>query len=304
MKILSRFLAFSLCICIPIVSSACSQPDYGPSGQIIIDAQSLSDYIGKDGVVIVDMQSEENYAGAHVQGAVNIQVSSVLINLPVDNMLAPRAKIASVLGEAGIDNHTQIIIYDDGDCMKASRLWWSILVYGYDNVRVINGGIDAIRAAGIPLTADNTVVTARKFTTEDRREQYVADMRAVLSQVDNPQKNVILLDTRSDREYLESGKIPGAVMYDYIKNYYSDGTLMNIQATRINYIQQDIRAENKIILYCQTSMRAAVTFLCLYDAGYRHLKMYDGSYLEWSASGSNPVDMQNGAAPAGPRDSS
>jgi thiosulfate/3-mercaptopyruvate sulfurtransferase len=41
-------------------------------------------------------------------------------------------------------------------------------------------------------------------------------------------------------------------------------------------------------------MRSSVTFLCLYNAGYRNLKMYDGAYLEWSASGQNPVDLPDG----------
>ncbi|MDL2219246.1 rhodanese-like domain-containing protein [Ruminococcaceae bacterium OttesenSCG-928-O06] len=306
MKNISRVLLLALSAVLLLGTlTACDPSDYAASDQIIIDAKDLSGYVGKEDVVIIDMQDEEGYAAGHVPGAVNIQVSSVLVNLPVDNMLASPAKVANVLGAAGISNSTQVVIYDEGRSLNASRMWWTMLVYGHDNVKVVSGGVPAIQAAGVELTAERPSITPATFEVTDRREEYVADMRTVQNQVDDPQENVILLDVRSFEEYETEGKIPGSILYPHTKNFYSDGTLIDTQATRINYIEQGVRAENEIITYCRTSMRSAVTFLRLYDAGYRNIKMYDGAWLEWSSNPNNPIDIpEGGSVPHSSQDNS
>ena len=293
-----RMLALGLCLCMLMTLNGCDTSTYAASDEIIIEAKRLAEYIGQEGVVIVDMQAEEDYAAAHVPGAVNIPVGSVLVNLPVENMLASKGKITGVLSGAGIGNDTRVVIYDEGRSLNASRLWWSMLVYGKDDVKVVNGGMPAIQRAGIEMTDSLPEVVPAEFTATDRKGDYTADMRAVRAKADDPREGVILLDTRSNQEYLDEGKIPGAMMIDYMNNFYKDGTLINTQAARINYIEKGVRAESEVILYCRTSMRAAVTFLRLYDAGYRNLKIYDGAWVEWTASGANPVDMPTGANPA------
>lgn len=304
MKRGKRVLVFALCLALLAALSGCKRAEYAASDTIIIDASALPEYIGKEGVVIVDMQDAEGYANAHVTGAVHIQISSVLVNLPVENMLAPKGKVSTVLGEAGIGNDTQVVIYDEGGSLGASRLWWTLLVYGHDNVKVVSGGLRAIKAAGIELTMDRPEIVPAEFTVEDRTKEYAATMKDVRQQVDEPDPNVILLDTRTDAEVETEGKIPGAIVDDYANNFYNDGTFLDTQATRINYMELGVRPENEVIMYCKTSMRAAVTFLCLYDAGYRNLKLYDGAWLEWNASGTNPIDAPTGAPAPSARDSS
>lgn len=301
-RIISVVLA---AVCIAALCSGCGSVSYAESDQIIIPAKQLADYIGQDNTVIVDMQAEEDYLTSHIPGAVNIQLKDITVSLPVENMLAPKGKIAKVLGGSGIDNSTTVVIYDEGGSLNSARLWWSMLVYGHDNIKVVSGGLPAIQSQGLEMTADLPEITPKEFVVEDRRDQYLVEMKDVLALLDNPDPNVILLDTRSDEEYLEQGKIPGAVMYNYTKNFYKDGTYLDTQATRINYIESGIRPENEMILYCRTSMRAAVSFLRLYDAGYRNLKIYDGAFLEWSASGQNPLEMPDGApVAAGSRNNS
>lgn len=304
MKRGKRVLIFALCLALLMTLSGCKRAEYAASDTIIIDAKTLPEYIGKEGVVIVDMQDSEGYANGHVEGAVNLQIGSVLVNLPVENMLAPKGKVSTVLGEAGIGNDTQVVIYDEGRSLNASRLWWTMLVYGLDNVKVISGGLPAIKAAGVALTTERPEIIPAEFTVEDRTKEYVATMKDVRQQVDEPDPNVRLLDTRSDAEYEAEGKIPGAIMYDYMHDFYNDGTFLSTQAIRINYPELGIWPENETIMYCKTSMRAAVTFLCLYDAGYRNLKLYDGAWIEWTASGTNPIDAPTGAAAPSARDSS
>lgn len=301
---LAPLLAILLAL-ILIAAAGCDRSDYAASDQIIIEAKDLPGYMGKAGTVILDMQSPEAYGQGHVAGAVNYPVSNILVSLPVPNSLASRRKVGASLGAAGVGNDSLVVIYDEGESLNAPRLWWTLLVYGHDKVRVVNGGLPAIKAAGIAMTGDVPEITPGEFETTDNRKPYLATMRDVRKQVDDPDPKTVLLDVRTDKEFREEGKIPGSVMMDHMKNFYKDGTFLDTRATRINYIEQGIRAENNVIVYCRTSMRAASVFLRLWDAGYRNLKLYDGAWLEWSQNPANPVERPDeGAVAPSPRDNS
>lgn len=283
-KKLSIFLVLLLVV---TMVSSCNSSKYAQTDTLIISAKSLTDYIGADNVVIIDMQSANDYAARHVPGAVNITKADIVVNEPVSNMLAPASTIEQVLGSKGISNDTTIVVYDS-DNMSASRMVWTLFMYGDQNVKLVDGGIKAIQSAGIEVTKEVPTQTPATFRAS-YDPQWLATKEDVLQQVNNPDANVILLDVRTNDEYVQSGKVPSSVMFDYYDNFYADGTFKDTQTTQINYLKAEIRPENDIILYCQTSMRAAAVFVRLYDAGYRNLKVYDGAYAEWVLDPSDPV---------------
>ena len=302
-KSAKRFAALLLLAVTVIAVTACNTSQYAESGNIIIPAKDLQTYIGMDNVVIVDMQAEEDYAVSHVEGAVNIPVSEIMISVPVQNMLTSKSKLQKLLSANGIGNDAVMVVYDDNN-MSASRLFWTMLMYQNHNVLVVDGGLNAIKAAGYVLTAAVPEITPAEYVAADKDEIWVAAMADVQNQVNEPDKNVILLDVHTDAEYYQNGKVPSSVMFDYYDNFYSDGTFKSIETTRIDYLKAGIKTENEIIVYCQTSMRAAAVFLRLYDAGYRNLRIYDGAYLEWSSNPSNPVDIPSGIAAPTNKDAS
>ena len=273
--------------------TSCNTSQYAESGKIIIPAKDLQTYIDQPDVVIVDMQSEEDYAAAHVEGAVNIPVSDMMINVPVQNMLTSKSKLQKLLSANGIGNDTVVVVYDDNN-MSASRFFWTMLMYQNHNVLVVDGGVSAIEAAGYTLTDAVPEITPAEYVAADKDTAWVATMADVQNQVNEPDKNTILLDVRTDEEYYQNGKVPSSIMFDFYDNFYADGTFKSIETTRINYLKNGIKTDKNIIVYCQTSMRAAAVFLRLYDAGYRNLRIYDGAYLEWSSNPNNPVDIPSG----------
>lgn len=291
-KKLSLMLAFMM---LATMLVACNGHTFAEDPSKLVEAKNFAAEAQKPGVVVVDMQSEEDYAAGHVVGAVNIPSSDIVISVPVPNMLTTSKKLAKLMGKMGISNDTQILVYDS-DRMSAARFLWTMLMYGNENVRVVNGGVEALKAAGVAM--DTSPVTPEKtsFETGEPRQNWLATTDDVLAQVNNPDPNVVLLDVRSMEEYMEGGKIPTAILMNYTGNYYSDNTLKSVQATRINYMQAGIFPENEIIIYCKTSFRAAPVFLALYEAGYRNLRIYDGAWLEWTSVSDRPVEMPEGAA--------
>ena len=295
------FLAFVL---MALSISGCSSHTFVQTEpSLILGAKDLSEYIGKDGVVIVDTRSADEYAAGHVEGAVNIPTEEIVINVPVKNMLTSQKKIEKVMGAAGISNTTTVIAYDSNK-MGASRLLWTLFMYGHRDVKVVDGGFEAINACSLASSTAVPTPAEAVFTAQEPTSNWLATQEEVLAQVNTPDKNVILLDVRSMDEYYEAGKVPTSVMMDYNTNFFGDKTFKTKDITKINYMEEKIFPENDIIIYCQTSLRAAPVFVQLYEAGYRNIRLYDGAYLEWSSNSSNPIEMPSGAAAPAAKDAS
>ena len=300
-KKLALFLAFVL---MAVGFSGCASHTFVQTDpSVIVSVQDLSNYIGKEGVVIVDTRSPEDYAAGHVEGAVNIPTDEIVINVPVKNMLTSQKKIEKLMGSNGISNTTTVIAYD-ANKMGASRLLWTLFMYGHRNVMVVDGGFDAISAQGLASSTDVPTPAEVVFEAREPSSNWLATQEDVLAQVNAPDQNVILLDVRTAEEYYEAGKVPTSVMIDWSTNFFTDQTFKTTDITKINYMEEGIFPENEIIIYCQTSFRAAPVFVQLFEAGYRNIRIYDGAYLEWSSNSSNPIEMPEGAAAPAAKDAS
>lgn len=300
-KKLALFLVFAL---FAVGLYGCSSHTFVQTEpSLILGAKDLSEYIGKDGVVIVDTRSADEYAAGHVEGAVNIPTEEIVINVPVKNMLTSQKKIEKVMGANGISNTTTVIAYD-ANKMGASRLLWTLFMYGHRDVKVVDGGFEAINACNLASSTAVPTPAEAVFTAQEPASNWLATQEEVLAQVNTPDANVILLDVRSMDEYYEAGKVPTSIIMDYNTNFFGDKTFKTKDITKINYLEDKIYPENDIIIYCQTSLRAAPVFVQLYEAGYRNIRLYDGPYLEWSFNSSNPIEMPSGAAAPAAKDAS
>ena len=282
-------------IAIPFLLSGCGSVSTGleGQGQYIIKAKEVNVVLNQENTVLVDMQNSEDYAKGHVEGAVNIARKDIMIDIPVENMLAPKGKIEELLGSKGISNETMIVIYDNTNNMDSARFWWTLKVYGHENMKVVSGGLSALKSAGFKTSTEIPNVTKTKYTASDKNTDMIASNDEVKSQVNDPSKDVILLDTRTQEEY-DEGTVPGSILLDYIQNNYKDGTYKSIQDIKIQYIENGINPEKTIIMYCKTSVRAAQTYLALYNAGYSNLKLYDEAWLGWSSHASYPIQRPEG----------
>lgn len=280
-KILIGVAFLAAAVVLALVTGVGPGPALVDAGGYIIDADQVEQYLKGDNVVLVDMQDADSYAAGHIEGAVNITRNDIVVNNPYPNLLAPAEDIEKVLGASGIDNETLVLVYDDSNNMNAARLWWTLLVYGHEEAKVISGGIEALKRAGFSVSTDAPVITAKAYQAAELDQRYIATIEDIMAQVENPQDNVVLLDTRSREEY-DSGTIPGSVLVNYELNIFDDGTFKPVQQILLQYKENGITADQDIIIFCAVSVRGAQTFLALYNAGYRNLQLYDAAWVEYS----------------------
>ena len=288
MRVLRNFIGFLLVVS-ALLFTACG-PDFGEESNSIIGAEEALALSAEQGTVLVDTQKANFYQMEHVKGAVNISRADIVVMEPYSNLVGTKAQIENVLGSNGISNDTTVLIYDNNKNMDSARLWWTMLAYGHspDKIKVVSGGLSALRAEGASIDNDSVDSARVSYEAKDLDTSMIAELKDVKAQVDNPDANTFIIDTRTLEEYGE-GTIPGSIHYNFENNNFGDSSYKPADQIRIAYLELGIEPDDTVIMFCKTSIRGAQTYLALYNAGYRNLKLYDGAWVEWSSKPSLPV---------------
>lgn len=266
------------------------------------EASEVAALMGQDNVVVVDARYAEDYEKGHLEGSVNLNPKEkLMISEPVKGMIPSKEMVEEVLGANGISETDTVLIYGNHGGIYAARVWWTLKTYGHEDVRIINGGESAIVQAGLPLTTAAVTPEAKTYTAKELDADRYATKEEVEALIASEEENCVILDTRSAAEYSE-GFITNAVLYPHTKNYYADGTFKNVQAISLDYKDIGIEKDTLVVAYCKSSVRATLTAALLEEAGFKKVKIYDGAWLEWSATG--VVEKPEASAPITSQDAS
>ncbi len=270
---------FTLVAVLLFASVGCVKTEYTESDNII-EASELGQLLSKDNVIVIDARSEEDYLKGHLEGAIHLTTSELSVSEPVPGLIAPKEQVETVLGQKGIQPESKVYIYDNKNGIYAGRIWWVMKVYGHEHVKVINGGDTAIVKEGLALTQDIPEVTPTQYVVQNVNTSLNATIEQVLEVVEGVDDGK-LLDVRSVSEHAE-GTIPTSILYPHTKNVYVDGTFKSPRDIYNDYSDLGLKRDDKIIVYCKSSVRAAQTALLLEEAGFENVLVYDGAWLEWS----------------------
>ena len=271
--------------------------------QNIVEATTIADvYLDDTKSIIIDARSSEAYDNGHLKNAINLTPGELVVDKPVPATLAPKAKVERVLSALGITNDTTLYIYDDNNGVSAGRIWWTLRVYGHENVMIINGGASALVDLGLELTKVETVLEKSDYVAMTANINMIVDYNTLVSIVEDEESKVKIIDVRSIAEY-EAGNIPGSVLYPHSNNLYKDGTFMSARDISLFYADKGFEKDDEMILYCKSSFRATQAVALLEEAGFTNLKVYDGAWLEWESMG-GPSTSQTDKAPITVQDGS
>lgn len=265
---------------------------------LIISPVELQELIGKPEIVIVDLAGAENYRQSHIPGALHLEYDRLTRSRPpLLGLLPERSDLNQVLTELGITPKKHVIAYDNNGGDTACRLLWILDLIGHSRYSLLDGGLPAWINEGHPVNNDIPEVMHSDYKVK-YNDHAIATKHYILCHLADP--NVVLLDTRSEAEYLgkiertrRSGHIPGAVHLDWSRSLdqHNNNHIRPEQELRPLFEVLGLTPDKEIITYCQTHRRAAHTYFILKTLGYPHVRGYPGSWEEWGNCDNTPIEI-------------
>jgi len=207
--------------------------------------------------------------------------------------LPPVERFAAQLGAWGVTPATEVVVYDaNGGGNAAARLWWMLRAVGHEQVRLLDGGLQAALAAGLTLTVEARSASPVAPYPADRWRLPLVDAKGVESLRLDPTRK--LLDVRSserwrgDTEPFDpvAGHIPGSVNLAWNDNLEADGRFKSPETLRAQYeaLLEGTPVE-RLTVHCGSGVTACHSLLALEVAGLTGAALYVGSWSEWCRSG-------------------
>jgi thiosulfate/3-mercaptopyruvate sulfurtransferase len=265
--------------------------DLGAPDLVIIDATWYMPNEGKD--------AHAEYLGEHIPGALFFDIDEIAdTKSTLPHMLPPPEKFSSRMRGMGVGDGSRIVVYDSRGLYSAARVWWTFRVMGVDDVSVLNGGLPKWRREGLPLERGAPPNrTTRHFTARRNLElvRDLSDMKALLKD-----KSAQIIDARAPERFagkapepragLRSGHIPGSHNVPFGKLLNQDGTLKSAPELQRLFEQAGVDLNKPVVTSCGSGITASVLALGLAELGHRRTSVYDGSWSEWGADQSLPIE--------------
>jgi thiosulfate/3-mercaptopyruvate sulfurtransferase len=213
-------------------------------------------------------------------------------------MLPPPEKFSSRMRSMGIGDGSRIVVYDTSGMFSAARVWWTFRVMGFDDVTVLNGGLPKWKREGLPLESGEPTPRSTRHFTSRRNADLVRDVYDMKSIIKDHSAEI--LDCRSadrfagkvaePRPGVRSGRIPGSINVPYGKLVNADGTLKSKPELERVLARAGVDLAKPIVTSCGSGITASILALALAEIGHRRTAVYDGSWSEWGADQSLPVE--------------
>lgn len=230
------------------------------------------------------------YEAGHIPKAIYAHLDEDLSGKPLTDRgrhpLPSPAGLTATFSRLGINQHKQVVIYDNRGGAIAARLWWMLRYMGHEAVAVLDGGWQAWQRTGYPTPSGIRTPLPTQFTGRPRPERLVV--------IDEVLALPRLVDSRAGARYrgehepidAQAGHIPGAVNYFFKQNLADDGYF--VPAGQLRQQLEPILADtpsNEVTFYCGSGVTACHNLLAQVHAGLPEGRLYVGSWSEWSASG-------------------
>tara|TARA_Y100001934_G_C12285097_1_gene741923 strand:- start:183 stop:1031 length:849 start_codon:yes stop_codon:yes gene_type:complete len=263
--------------------------------ELLIEASELASIIDKpdlrlfDATVLLNPQAGESglsrYNDGHLPGAafldhlaISKQQASPMFMLPGE------AELATAIGNLGIDNNSDVVIYSTDSIMWATRAWWVLRYAGHTRVRVLDGGrsgwqgkLDTNPYQYIPTTFEPNLTPAM-----------IADKEEVLASINNGATCTInalpysFYTGEADVPYARQGHITGSLSLSF--DQMMEGEFVKSNASLEAAFDSYDKA-HRLITYCGGGIAATLTATCARLVGFEDVAVYDGSMSEWLEAG-------------------
>ena len=271
---------------------------------LLLAPLDLLTHLDQPNLRIIDLSRESVFQQVHLRGAVWLNARRLMHGAePVAAGLPELETLTLLMAELGITPQHQVIAYDDEGGGWASRLIWTLHRLGHHEVSLLDGGIHAWLAAGLPTEEGNSSIqpaVVHAWTLDPQPEISADELRASLDQ-----GIYRIWDCRSLEEYTgdrlaarRGGHIPSAQHYEWTRAMDRSNSL---RLRPLDQIRQELTEcgilgnwPRPIITYCQSHHRSSFTYVLAKILGLS-IQAYAGGWNEWGNRSDTPIHTGDSA---------
>lgn len=234
---------------------------------------------------------------AHVPGAVFADLVTDLSAPDAPHLftLPGPERFAAAAGVLGIGPGRHVVVYDRANGAWATRLWWQLRVFGFDDVAVLDGGLAAWRAGAHPVESGEVEPRPTTFVPV-LRPGLVADVEEVSRLTRSDRSCLFLtLDEATFRgegvpRYARPGRIPSSRLLPSA-SLVDPSTGRYLPPEQLRERLEAVLAADRPVTYCGGGISATVVAFGAALLGRADVAVYDGSLTEWTADSSRPLEV-------------
>jgi thiosulfate/3-mercaptopyruvate sulfurtransferase len=244
------------------------------------------------------VSGKADYDAGHIPGAGFLDIQGELSDntTKLRFMLPSPDQFAAIMSRHGIGEGARVVLYSAGNIMWATRVWWMLRAFGFDNAAVLDGGWEKWRAEGRPVSTEPCAYPAAKFIARPRADLFVGKerVRAALADSRTIIVNALSPDLHRGKgpsRYGRPGRVPGSVNVPAATLLDSKTkAFVPLADARTKFDATGVEKSKNVICYCGGGISATVDLFMLYQLGYQNLTLYDGSMGEWARDDSLPIE--------------
>jgi thiosulfate/3-mercaptopyruvate sulfurtransferase len=279
----------------------------------LIDTASLERRLGEPGLRVLDctthlipdakivyqvVPGRADFEQGHIPGAQFVDIQrDVSDNTHRLRFMRPAAAaFAAAMARFGVGEGTQVVTYSTTTPQWATRVWWLLRVFGFDDAAVLDGGFQKWRREGRPIeTGAARPRPAGNFVVREERP-VMADKEAVLAAIGN--ETVCTLNALSPEQhagtggnsYGRPGRIKGSVNLP-AAHLIDPATGAFLPAAELRRRFDAVGAFGKeVITYCGGGIAASADAFALVMLGHPDVRLYDASLSEWATDPALPME--------------
>jgi thiosulfate/3-mercaptopyruvate sulfurtransferase len=247
----------------------------------------------------VAVPGRHTFEAGHIPGAdfLDLQGEFSDQNTALRFMMPAIAQLEAAFGRHGIAANSRVVLYSIGTAMWATRFWWMLRSLGFENVSVLDGGLDKWKVEGHAIeTGPAKGHKPATFIAKPQRGYFVDKHQALAASTDRHTVVVNALSPQLHRglepsRYGRPGRIPGSVNVSAATLFDPETkAFVPLAEAEAKFASQGITRDKRVVAYCGGGISATIDLFLLHRLGYDHLGLYDGSMGEWAKDASLPIE--------------
>ncbi|XID74941.1 sulfurtransferase [Alkanindiges sp. WGS2144] len=272
-----------------------SEPIHLP---LLIEAEQLLPLLGHPQLRIIDLSRASVHEQVHLPQAVPLQPGLMLRQQGHASGLLPQPEqLQQLASQLGITPQHHIVVYDDEGGAWAGRLIWTLEIMGYPRLSLLNGGIHAWLAQGLPVSSGRFVPESVPPASISINQQPRITLDELKTIVEHTLPGYNLWDCRSLEEYTgkrlaarRGGHLPHAFHYEWTSavNRQDNLRLHPLDIIRQQLLAHGLDEQKPVIVYCQSHHRSGLAYVIARLLNLP-VRAYDGAWSEWGNRLDTPI---------------